>query len=174
MDETLYAPGHPLVQRVYLWDMLTALDDPTHLEFPVDFNEAMARTEFQNLVQALEEKFVCRCVVDGDIEDASFLGSIEVPASATESGVSLVLRISNFGRLIVCAPEAFGSFTDDEADGLVQGRDASRIRGILRDIEYRLVPEEPLRKVYDGHSRLRSHYPPRCPPSWFIRFFDYL
>jgi hypothetical protein len=108
------------------------------------------------------------------VQDASFLGDITIPGRAASTGERIVLRLSNFGRLVVVALEGFGIHDEQELDVLLDDADSDRIVRALRDHGYRQVPERILWSVYDGTSdALRAAYPTH-PATWWIRYFDYL
>ena len=157
-----------------LRDLLRALDDPAHLEHPADYTHAAARARFNALAAALDEAFQCRCEVDREVQDASFHGRIDVPGEATRTGAALILVISNFGPMVVCALENPGMHDDEETDALVDSHDAGKVRVALAEQGYLLVPEEPLWQPYDGPGRLRGGDQSPHLPSWYERFFDYL
>jgi hypothetical protein len=84
-----------------LRDLLRSLDDPEHLEFPADFDQGKARGQFDQLADRLDVAFSCTCEADRHVQDASFLGRIEIPAAAAASGRRPVIVASNFGGLAV-------------------------------------------------------------------------
>jgi hypothetical protein len=78
---------------------------------------------------------------------------------------------SQFNHLVDRLDAAFSCSC--RADRHVQ--DASWSRAALEDLGYTIVPEEPLWRPYDGTSRwFERFYSKESPPTWWIRFFDYL
>jgi hypothetical protein len=84
-----------------------------------------------------------------------------------------VIVVSNFGGLAVVAAGNPGVWTQEEFTGRLHPDEAQRIYTGLDDLGYTVVPEEPLWRPYDGDGPLRLCYP-EYPPTWWIRFFDYL
>ena len=97
----------------------------------------------------------------------------EIPAAATATGTRLVIIVSNFGGLAVVAADNPGVRTQEEFTELLHPDDAQRIYTVLDDPGYTVVPEEPLWEDYGGDGTLRRYYTEH-PPTWWIRFFDYL
>jgi hypothetical protein len=155
-----------------MWARLRALDDPHNLERPADFNADAAARRFTALVEHLERGFGCPCRTDagpGRIKDASFYGDVIVPADSTASGEDLAIRVSNFGPMAVYGLGRVGDY-----DGLDQA-DQERVETALEDTGYTIVPGRILWQEYDGRSDFwRTHVPNERPPTWWVRFFDYL
>ncbi|GAA0314705.1 hypothetical protein [Kineococcus aurantiacus] len=172
MADRLHAPGPPHLQGAPLQALLGALDDHQHLERPADYDHARTQARFEQLIADLELAFGCRCEVDGQVQDASHHGRITVPAAATASGVPLVVVLSNFAGLVVCAVDNPGAHSDEETDLLVDAADAVRIRAVLSRLDLTLVPEDPLWRAYDGDGPLGPHL--GAGRTWFERYFDYL
>ncbi|GAA3443915.1 hypothetical protein [Planomonospora venezuelensis] len=156
------------------WSLLRELDDPEHVQFPKGYRHAEARARFERLVTRLETDFACRSTVDRSVQDASHHGDVVIPGDRTVSGERIYIRISNFGDLAVYSPENLGCYTDAEKSDVLHDEDRRRVESALTDLGYLNVPEDLLSEPYDGRSALASYLLPRYPPSWFIRFFDYL
>jgi hypothetical protein len=156
------------------WSLLRELDDSEHMEAPKGYRHLETRARFDQLVERLEGEFACRCQVDRDVQDASHHGDIVIPAEGTVRGKQIYVRISNFGNLAVYSPENLGCYTDEEKLQVLPDEDRHRVESSLTDLGYLNVPEDVLSTRYDGRSDLAAFYPPQDPPSWFIRFFDYL
>ncbi len=156
------------------WQRLRELDHATHLEYPEDYDQLEAGARFERLIRGLEQRFQCQCQVDQNVQDASFHGDIVVPAERTASGQQIWIRISNFGGLAVYSPERLGSHTDAEKLNALPEADRNRVEGTLTGLGYLIVPEDLLVQRYNGRSDLAAFYSPQDPPTWFIRFFDYL
>jgi hypothetical protein len=155
-----------------LWQLLRALDDPDHLEFPADYHHHSTRARFDELAQRLDTAFACTSDVDRNVQDASLHGRIDIPTPATSTGRPLIVLISNFGGLAVLAVDNPGVWTDSETASLLHPDDCARIHNALADLDYTLIPEEPLWQRYDG-----THDPAIFEPSeatWWTRYFDYL
>jgi hypothetical protein len=158
-----------------LWELLRSLDDPEHLQFPPGYDHSQARSRFNQLVDRLDAAFTCACRADRHVQDASHHGSIEVPAQATATGSRLVIVVSNFGGLAVVTIDNPGTWTQAELTEALHPDDAIRTKAALEDLGYTIVPEEPLSRPYDGASRwFERFYSNENPPTWWIRFFDYL
>jgi hypothetical protein len=165
-----------------LIELFQALDDPVHLEFPADFAHTLEQHRFVQLVVALQAAFDCKCAHEAglQIQDASYLGTIEIPAEATALGTPIHVRISNFGGLALLCPERPGRYGDDEARELISGEDRDRVEGALKDQGYLPVPEDILWTRYDSPAiAVRAQLPAPLagewrPSTWFDRFFDVL
>lgn len=84
----------------------------------------------------------------------------------------LVVCVSNLGWLATVSVTNPGAFDQDELEALLDPADARRLDAVLDDLDYVVVPEAPLWRVYDGPSRLDLVSPGRS--SWWTRYFDYL
>ncbi|GAA4615821.1 hypothetical protein GCM10023195_70030 [Actinoallomurus liliacearum] len=157
---------------VELWDLLRSLDDSEHLESPAGYDHQRVRARFERLVQRLDGDFNCRCGVDRNVQDAALHGRIELPAHATATRRPLVMSISNFGDLAVLSLDEPGVWTDAEMAELLHPDDAHRSDSALADLGYRLIPEKPLWRRYDGVWDPAVFAPQSG--TWWIRFFDYL
>lgn len=153
--------------------LLNELDDPTHLEFPADYNRNEVERSFNELVGLLEASFGTPCRVDAGVlvQDASFFGQVVVPAAATQSGGELFVRVSNFGKLVVFGLTAPGVHSVDELGLLLSTADREIIEHALAAGGFVEVPEDLLWERYDGTVRWLNE---DTRPTWFTRFFDYL
>ncbi len=166
----------PLLDRAEIAALLRRLDDPVHLEYPAQFRYAVEQRRLQSLVAELEHRFGCTCQVEAGtrVQDASYLGHVVIPAPATRKGVAVFVRVSNFGGLALLGAEGPGRFTDSETLDLIAEADREQVLEVLDALGYVPLLEDVLSSVYDGTSdALRDAYP-SYPPTWFIRFFDYL
>ena len=154
-----------------LWRRLRELDDPDHLERPADFDRAATAERFEMLVERLERVFRCRCTADPDEQDASFWGTVRVPAEATRTGAQLVVCVSNFGSLVTVSVENPGAYDAEETAVLLDPEDEARVEGALDHLGYVVVPEQELWRDYDGPSEFivgAGH-----GGTWWTRFFDW-
>ncbi|GAB4051564.1 hypothetical protein [Catellatospora paridis] len=161
-----------LTDDAQLWQLLRSLDDPDLLEHPVGYDHRGERARFEQLAQRLDAAFGCRCEVDRHVEDASFHGRIDIPATATATGHPLVVVVSNFGGLAVLAVDNPGVWTDDEVADLLHTGDRDRVSAALGELGYTHIPEGPLWRRYDG-----TWDPDVFSPgenTWWVRYFDYL
>lgn len=156
-----------------MWTLLRSLDDPDHLEFPADYDHDATRQLFEKLVDRLDAAFACRTDPDRHVEDASLHARLSIPAAATESGETLIVCVSNFGRLATVAVANPGAYSQDEFEERLAASDAARIYAALDSLEYQVVPEASLWTDYDGPSALAS-LDARHGATWWTRFFDYL
>ena len=155
-----------------MWSLLRSLDDPDHLEFPSYFDHDATRQLFDGLVHRLDAALACRTEADRDVEDASLHARVSIPAAATETGETLVVCVSNFGRLATVAVTNPGAWSQDEFEERLA--EAMRLDyGALDSLGYQVVPEAALWKEYDGPSALAA-LDARHGPTWWTRFFDYL
>ncbi|KAA2263382.1 hypothetical protein F0L68_10135 [Solihabitans fulvus] len=152
------------------WELLRALDDPDHLEFPRGYDHGEARARFDLLAESLDAAFGCRCSVDRWVQDASHHGDITVPADRPGGGPRISVRVSNFGGLAVYSPENVGCHSDADKLGALSAEDRRRVEGALSDLGYVTVPEDLLHERYDGRADLTL----ARPGTWFVRFFDYI
>lgn len=156
-----------------MWALLRSLDEPDHLEFPGDYDHDATRQLFEELVDRIDAAFDCRTDADRHVEDASLHARLSIPASATESGETLIVCVSNFGRLATVAVANPGAYSQGEFEERLAVRDAVRIYAALDSLEYQVVPEAPLWTDYDGPSALAG-LDARYAATWWTRFFDYL
>lgn len=156
------------------WSLLRELDDPEFLEFPRGYNNSAARARFNQLADRLDRRFHCASTVDRHVQDASYHGTIVVPASATDSAEHITITVSNFGNLVAVTLGNPGSYDEEEERELFQRGDRIRIDEELQALDYVAISEHLLWTPYDGVSGLAAQYPPEYPPTWWIRFFDYL
>ncbi len=156
------------------WALLRELDEPGQWEFPDDHDHAEARARFDRLVARLDRRFGCSCAADRQVQDASHLGTIIVPATATTAPAPLTVTISKFGRLAAVSLGNPGSYDEDEERALFPIHDRRRIEEELQTLGYHPVAEHLLWTRYNGISGFDALYPPDRPPSWWARFFDYL
>jgi hypothetical protein len=96
-----------LPNRAEIVALLRLLDDPVHLEYPARFDYGAEQRRFQSLVAETERRFGCTCLTQAgtQVQDASFLGQLMIPASATAKGVAVFVRVSNFGGLALLGAE---------------------------------------------------------------------
>ncbi|ANZ15274.1 hypothetical protein O1L44_04815 [Streptomyces noursei] len=160
----------------HAWELLRALDDPDHMEFPRGYDHTAARARFDHLATRLDQRFQCTCTVDRGVQDASHHGTIVIPDAATASGEHIIVTISNFGNLATLALGSPGSHDEEEAEEREPCRntDRHRVAEELEALGYIPISEHLLGTRYDGVSDLVSYYPPEHPPTWRTRFFDYL
>ncbi len=168
----LHAPGPPHVEVPRLRALLHALDEHEHLQYPTGFDAGALSARFEQLVQQLQVAFAHRCQVERDFQDASHHGLIRVPAPATGTGQQLVLVVSNFADMVVCAVGNTGVRSDAQTDELIDPRDAARVRAVLARLGYLLVPEDPLWQAYDGSGPLSARY--GDGRTWYERYFAHL
>jgi len=163
-----------LADDTQLWHLLRSLDGPDHLEIPANYHHGRERARFEQLAQRLDTAFGRhnRVSRDVNVQDASLHGRIDIPAAATATTHPLVVLVSNFGGLAVLAVDNPGVWTDAEAAQLLHPDDRRRISAALADLGYTLIPEEPLRRPYDGTWDPAVFSP--SGGSWWIRYFDYL
>lgn len=172
MVKRLHAPGPPHVEVPQLRALLHALDDHEHLEYPIGFDADAVSARFEQLVQDLEVVFAHHCAVERQFQDASHHGIIRVPAQATSTGEQLMLVVSNFGDMVVCAGGNTGERSDEQTDELIDAQDAARVRAVLGRLGYLLVPEDPLWQAYDGSGPLSPQY--GDGRTWYDRYFTHL
>lgn len=156
-----------------MWSLLRSLDDADHLEFPSDFDHPATRPLFDELVGRLDAAFDCRTDAVRHVEDAGLHARLSIPAAATETGDTLVVCVSNFGRLATVALSNPGAYSQEEFEERLAAGDAARIYAALDSLVYQVVPEAPLWKGYDGPSALAA-IDGRYDATWWTRFFDYL
>jgi hypothetical protein len=157
---------------------LRELDDPVNVERPESFDPAATAARFATLVEYLDSVFVCRCATDAGpdhVQDASFYGTIIIPAAATNSGADIAIRVSNFGTLAVYAIEQLGVYDDAERDVLLDPGDRARVETALADTGHVVVPESVLWNEYDGaNDSWKTHFADETTPTWFVRYFDWV
>lgn len=165
-----------MIDRAQAVALLRRLDEPAHLEHPASFDNAIEQRRFRRLVEDLERRFGCVCEVEAgrQIQDASFLGQLLIPPSATAGRVQIFVRVSNFGGLALFGADGPGIWDDAETLELIAGADRDAVLEALTALDYVPLLEDVLSAAYDGASdALRAAYRSH-PPTWFIRYFDYL
>ncbi|GAA3778006.1 hypothetical protein GCM10022225_77290 [Plantactinospora mayteni] len=165
-----------LPDRAEIAALLRRLDDPIHLEYPARFNCAAEQRRFQSLIAELGQRFGCTCEAESgrQVQDASYLGQLVIQASATANGMAIFVRVSNFDGLALLGAEGPGRYDDAETPYLIAETDRGAVLEVLAELNYAPLLEDALSAGYDGTSgALRGAYPSH-PPTWFIRYFDYL
>ncbi|MBO1419930.1 hypothetical protein [Streptomyces sp. FH025] len=149
---------------------------PDHLEFPDSFDHPRAKAMLGELARHLDGAFSQPCAMDDHIQDASYHALVHIPGEATETGVGIGIRLSNFGDLAVITVEGPGvhdDLDDAVAKGALAEADRRRVEAAVRGAGYALVPERLLHRPYDGVTPL-AEFTPDTPPTWWTRFFDHL
>lgn len=158
-----------------LMALLRRLDDPEWLEWPSDYSNSKAAASMKRLVSGLESAFGTQCPSEGDNQDSSEYGRVEIPATATVCGARIIVCLSKFEPLALVAadnPGAYLGLDDAQALGDLDAGDLARVQRAVQDAGYVVVPEEILNRRYDGPSRLDwASYEPHRGPSWWDRFF---
>lgn len=157
--------------------LLRRLDDPEWLEWPPDYSNSKAAASLKHLVSDLESAFGTECPAEGNTQDSSEYGRLEIPATATVCGTRIIVCLSKFEPLAMIAAENPGAYLGlDEAQALgdLDGRDRASVQRVVQDAGYVVVPEELLSRRYDGQSlTLLSSREAHRQPSWWDRFFGY-
>jgi hypothetical protein len=158
----------PLITTV---DQLRAADDPVHGERPPAFDEARERAGVEALINSINQVFGTECQAEIGaplIQDASHFATIEIPAEATGGGEELLVRVSNFGRLVALANAALQT--------PASATDRSRLAALAAERGYRVVFAALLVTRYDGANQalkeLWASHPEQL--TWWTRFFDWL
>jgi hypothetical protein len=159
-------------------ELLRRFDDPRFTERPEGFDERAAATRFLDLLARLNQTFNCEVASESwpIVQDCSFYGQARIPASSTETGADIALRVSNFGNLAVYALELLGAYDDAERELLMTERDRDLVETDLADSGYVALPEDVLWEPYDGANQSLRDFYARQPDqaTWFIRFFDFI
>jgi hypothetical protein len=79
-----------------------------------------------------------------------------------------VISVSDLGDLVALSVDGPGAWTDAEAGMLLHPDDAYRIRVTPAQLGYLLVPEEPLRRPYDG---ARDPHAVDPAPTWWTLLY---
>lgn len=143
----------------HTWARLRDADDPQNLEFPPDYDFDTLSAAVLAVAMDLSRVYEAFCAIDsrynGSVRDATFFGSVEVPAKATRKGRPAGLRLSSFGGLAT----VWGEAADREA-----------ITAVARDRDWLVVPPELLQRPYDGVNAVYR----ATGGTWHGRFFDYV
>jgi hypothetical protein len=161
--------------RATIAALLRTLDDPAHLDLPPGFHYAGEQRRFRSLVADLERRFACTCEVEAglQVQDASFLGQLVIPAAATAADVPIFVRVSNFGGLALLGVEGPGRYDDAETLAFIAERDLGLVLEALAALDYVPLLEDVLfADAYEASDAMLAHR--SHPPSWFDRFFSYL
>nr|WP_202487132.1 hypothetical protein [Streptomyces sp. SID8354] len=163
---------------------LDQLPGPDHLEFPDGFDYPLAKAQANRLNERLTHDFGWACGLDDQIQDASYYLKVAIPAEATEAGVPLAVRLSNFGNLAVVTtprPDSHDDLDQAVQEGALTAADRSRIETALHDFGYTLVPPRLLHRPYGGVTRLAdegyfyaSYGPHQGCATWWTRYFEHL
>ncbi|KAB1971839.1 hypothetical protein [Streptomyces triticiradicis] len=132
---------------------LDQLPGPEHLEFPDGFDYPLAKAQANRLRDRLTHDFGRACRLDDQIQDASYYFKVHIPADATESGVPLVVRLSNFGNLAVVTtprPDSHDDLDQAVQEGALTTANRRQIEAALNNLGYTLVPPRLLHRPYDG------------------------
>ncbi|RKS09376.1 hypothetical protein DFP74_5112 [Nocardiopsis sp. Huas11] len=152
-------------------ELLRRLDDPDHLEFPPDYDDAATGARFARLVTRLNDRFDCACGVDRCVEDASYHGTVIVPATATDCGRHITVTVSNFGDLAAVTLSHPGRQDGEKERALFRSTDRPRVEGELEALGYVSISEHLLGSRYGGDNDFDSS--PGSSLTWWLRFFDY-
>ncbi|MCX5198506.1 hypothetical protein OOK31_32260 [Streptomyces sp. NBC_00249] len=168
-------------QVTALLHTLDRLPGPRHLCFPDGYDPARAQARAERLRARLEQTLGGPCVLTL-AEDAGYYGTIVVPPRATQAGVPIAVRLSNYGDLAVVttpAPDSHHDLDHAVAAGALTASDRHHIETALSD--HYLVPLPPLHHLYDGVvTTLRddtprvSYGPHAGRTTWWTRFFEHL
>jgi hypothetical protein len=159
-----------------LMALLRRLDDPEWLEWPADYSNSKAAASLKRLVSGLESVFGARCPAEGDGQDTSEYGRVEIPAPATVCGTRIVVCLSKFEPLALVAADNPGAYLGlDEAQALgdLDGGDLGSVHRVVQDAGYVAVPEDLLNRRYDGPWLPSLSRGTGRQPSWWDRFFGY-
>lgn len=94
-----------------------------------------------------------RTDADRHVEDASLHARLSIPASATETGETLIVCVSKFGRLATVAVTNPGASSQDEFEERVAARDAARIYAALDSLGARSFPKRLCGRTTTGRGR---------------------
>ncbi|CAL9324227.1 hypothetical protein [Streptomyces sp. SudanB182_2057] len=171
-------------QILALFHDLDQLPGPHHLEFPDTFDHAAAEARAIQLRNRLSDDLGHPCRLEDQIQDASYYFRVNVPEQATQAGIPLGVRLSNYGDLAVVTTPSPDSHEDlDHAvrEGVVSVAERDRIVSALSALGYRLVPQRLLHRRYTGVTWLGqdgfaygSYGPHQGLATWWTRFFEYL
>ncbi|MFE6910657.1 hypothetical protein [Streptomyces erythrochromogenes] len=170
-------------QVLALFHALDRMPGPDHLECPDGFDYTLAESRATGLRNRLDDDFGQPCGLDR-LEDASYSFSVAVPAGATDAGVPLGVRLSNYGSLAVVStplPDSHDDLAHAVRDGALSETERHRIEAALSDLGYTLVPQRLLHERYDGVTRLAdegisciSYGTHAGLATWWTRFFEHL
>ncbi|MDN3261152.1 hypothetical protein QWJ26_15275 [Streptomyces sp. CSDS2] len=167
-----------------LFHALDQLPGPRHLEFPDTFDHAAAKARAIRLRNRLSSDLGHPCRLEDQIQDASYYFGVSVPQQATQAGIPLGVRLSNYGDLAVVTTPLSDSHEDlDHAvrEGVVSVAERDRIVPALSALGYTLVPQRLLHRRYTGVTWLAQdgltyagYGPHQGLATWWTRFFEHL
>jgi hypothetical protein len=166
------------VHREKLRQRLRALDDPIYAERPADFDEKRVRDKFLGLVAGIRRTFGASVTYEAGpplIQDASFFGDVTIPAQATESGVEIGVRTSNFGELATFFPTDPDVWDEpDSTESLIDTGERRALEELLSQQGYEFVPLALLFADYDGANQALKDLRSGSRLNWWCRYFDWL
>ncbi|MFJ5780059.1 hypothetical protein [Streptomyces sp. NPDC093094] len=171
-------------QILALFNDLDQLPGPDHLEFPHTFDYAAAKARAIQLRNRLSNDLGHPCRLDDQTQDASYYFKIAVPAEATQAGVPLGVRLSNYGNLAVVTtplPDSHQDLDHAVREGVLSADERDRMASALSMLGYTLIPQHLLHRRYTGVTgpaedrfTYLSHGPHQGLATWWTRFFEHL
>ncbi len=144
-------------------ELLDAVDDPEHAEYPPGFDWAALRDRVAALRPELEQIAARPFILDDKAQDASFVADLSIQRSGAQShwiDTVFALRFSNFGEL-------FTTWSHCQTEQLPEAVAAKLVAAVER-AGFRYVAPSALKEPYSGR------HPNLGGTTWWIRFFDYL
>lgn len=138
--------------------LLEEHDHPRRCEYPPSFDLKAAEERFTQLAEELIAAYPGSTFETGAaIQDASFHGQVFL----AYEGLSVLIRVSNFGRFV--------SFCDDEDHLLLPQEALCQLLELFNKQGYRFIPPEVLSMPYTGECKGVSGF-----RDWGYRYFEWI
>jgi hypothetical protein len=160
------------------WKVLRLLDDPDGTERPMTLDLFTLQRRFDALVAALYRILLMRLRGGRGFPfgpGCDLLRHRSNSSACDSLRCCIVARVSNFGTIAVFDLEGFGVYDKAERATLFDGADIARVEAVLDATGHVSMPVDILWTTYDGvNGSWQRSFPSEPPPSWFVRFFDWV
>jgi hypothetical protein len=146
--------------------ILLRFDEIGQYETPSKFDYKTLQQRVIKLRDDLQKHFGLDFKIDDQVQDASFYCYIRIPTGLVikprkDTGYSI--SISNFGSLATI------NFMEEYSE-----ETNSSIKNILKKHEFQFLDADEIDEPYDGRFEEFKKITPDSPPTWYVRYFDFL